>query len=137
MGGFPEEPTITSLLKDLYRKCPNLFDTLLPRSEQQILRSALAVDEEEEDLMALLEDEIHRHVTAIGRFKTKYCREVLGVPTRTSDTELMTLVFKSLLRNAFATDYSLPNMMYFGASSFQWCKKISFTSGYITVLHNL
>ena len=122
-----DEPQITSVVKDLYRKCPTLFDTLLSRSEQESLRSSLIEHDNEDDEIVLQSDDTHKLVTATGRLRSKYCREVLQVPLRASDS-LMSTDLKSQLRSAFANDYSMHNVVYFGVNSFQWCKKIGFTS---------
>jgi len=125
-----EEPKITSLVKSLYRKCPTLFNTLLPRSEQKSLRSQVEEDEEE-DSMSLESDDHHRHVTATGCLSATYCKNVLQVPTCSSDSALMTSSFESQLREALARDYRIPAVMHFGNNRFQWCKKVSFTTRYI------
>ena len=122
-----DEPEITAIVKELYRRCPTLFDTLLSRSEQESLRSSLT-DHDEDDEITLQSDAVHKHVTAIGRLRLKYCQDILQVPIRASDP-LMTPQFKSQLRKALALDYNMANIMYFGAHPFQWCKKVGFTSG--------
>ena len=122
-----DEPQVTAVVKTLYRKCPTLFDTLLSRSDQESLRSSLIKHDEEEDEIILQSDDMHKRVTATGRLSTKYCTEILHMPNRASDS-LMTTHFKSQLRSAFAEDYGVSNVIYFGAYSFQWCRKISFTS---------
>ena len=122
-----EEPHITTMIKDLYRICPNLFDTLLSKSDQESLRSSLIEQDDEDDEIILQSDKRHKDVAATGRLRIKYCREVLQVPLRASDS-LMTTGFKSQLRKAFAEDYGVQNVMYFGVHPFQWCRRIGFTS---------
>ena len=123
-----EEPQITAVVTDLYRKCPLLFDTF-SRSEQESFRSSLIEQDQDEDEITLQSDDMHRHVTATGRLETKYCKEILLLPIRASDP-LMTTNFKSQLRMAFAEDYSIPNVIQFGTYSIQWCKKVAFTARY-------
>ena len=122
-----DEPHITAVVKALYHNCPTLFNTLLSTSDQQSLRSLLIEHNEEEDEIVLQSDVAHKHVTATGRLDIKHCKETLQVPIRASDP-LMTTRFKSQLRGAFAKDYGIPNVTYFGPYSFQWCKRIGFTS---------
>ena len=128
-----DEPKVTGIIKDIYRLCPTLFDTMLSRIEQQDLRSLFIQHEDEQSEATLREDGIqadtmHKHVTATGQLRINYCKDTLQVPTRASDP-LMTPAFKSQLREAFTQDYNIPNIMYFGVSAFQWFKKIAFTSG--------
>jgi hypothetical protein len=130
-----EEPVITKLLKDLYRKCPTLFESVLPRSEQEDLRHSLLEDEEEDSITAIQPDSLHRSPTATGCLQAIYCRNVLQLPTRASDTKLMTPEFKSQLRAALGKEYSLPHIINFGTHAIQWCKKSGFISGYLSFLY--
>ena len=94
MDAFKEdEPTITEVVKELYRNCPTLFQVLITRSEQTSLLAEQG-SEEEEDTMTLQSDKDHRDVTAIGRLGARYCKNTLRVPLRASDA-LMTTYFKS------------------------------------------
>ncbi|KAL9035756.1 MAG: hypothetical protein Q9180_004684 [Flavoplaca navasiana] len=122
------EPQATAVVKELYSKCPLLFDTLVSKSERSILRLSLQDPDGEEDELALQSDGLHKRVTAIGRLQPKYCKEVLRLPIRASSV-FMTHSFKSQLRSAFTTDYNMPNVIYFGPHAFQWCRKVGFSSG--------
>ena len=124
-----EESEITVLMRDLYLKCSTLFDTLLFRFEQNSMRSSLttAQNEEEKDQILFEIDENHKHVIAIGRLKSKYCKEVLRMSTRVSDF-FMTAIFKFQLRRVFVKDYNMANVVALEVQSFQWCKRIVFTS---------
>lgn len=113
-----EEPQITTLIKNLYRTCPSLFDTLLSKSDQDSLRSLLVEHDNENDKIVLQPNTRHKNITATGRLRTKYCKEVLKVLLCASDP-LTTTDFKSQLRNAFAQDYNMQNVMYFGPYGFQ------------------
>ncbi|KAL9036395.1 MAG: hypothetical protein Q9180_004325 [Flavoplaca navasiana] len=127
LDAWPDEEQVTAVMKDIYRKCPTLFESLVSKSEQDSLRSSL-IGIDDDDEITLQSDPLHQHVTATGRLKPKYCREVLKVPTRANDP-LTTIEFKTQLRRAFTQDYRQPNVIYLGPHGFQWCRKVGFTSG--------
>ena len=114
-------------MKDLYRKCFTLFQTFLPAAERKSLRDSLEEQEDEDDWI-VQSDKAHDHVTVTGCLTAKYCNEIMLVPTRPSDTNLMTPDFKFQLRTALAKGYGIPNVMHFGYLWLQWCKKLTFAA---------
>jgi hypothetical protein len=68
-------------------------------------------------------DNAHQRVSLIGCKSGKFCREQLLLPTRSSQ---MDANFRVALRDAYGADYGKPNIAQFDASTFQWCKKLSF-----------
>ena len=114
-----KEPQLTALMTDLHDRCPSWFQALLPRSEQE------GMLEDEEDELQIVASENHRRPAAIGCLRPKYCREILKLPTRSSNTALPPL-FVSMLRRAYEVDYQMPNIMQFGTAGIKWCKKFSF-----------
>ena len=87
---------------------------LLPRSEQESLRE----EDNNKDEIAILGDRDCERPKAISRLKPKYCQEVFKLPIRASNPELP-LWFSSVLRNVYARDYDMPNIMQFGTSDNQ------------------
>jgi len=122
-----DEFVITDIIKNLYHNCSSFFDILLSRFKQESLCILLTTEcEDENDEIILQHDSEHKQVIATDHLKSRYCKEVLWISIRTSDF-LMIMKFKLQLREIFAKDYNLSNVMYFEAQTFQWCKKITFT----------
>ncbi len=121
-----DESLITVIIKDLYWKCSSFFNTLLFRSEQASLQSSLIECKNEKNEIILQSDNSHKHIIATDYLRSRYCKEVLQISICISDF-LMITRFKSQLKEAFAKNYNLKNVMYFKTLIFQWCKKIAFT----------
>jgi hypothetical protein len=107
------------------------FDCLLPQSEREsVLYHLIPQDTEEDQLSSLLSDPFHHGITATARISAKYCREILRLPTHTSESSTASLTFQGQLRDAFTLDYRMPNIIRLGGRAIQWCKKLRFTSAY-------
>lgn len=129
MNGFEiEEPAMTTMLKEIFTACPQLFQSLLPRSEMASLEEDPEEEDEEDMTDFIRDDELHQRPTATGRLQQKYCRTILKIPTRASETDLMSEDFQTKLTKAFREDYGMPHIIDFGKEVFQWCKRISFSS---------
>jgi hypothetical protein len=129
LNAFKETDSgLTEMLLDLNRRCPTLFDSLLPKSEQE---SLLEKEDDENDDIVIQGDDNHKRPSAIGCLQAKYCREELGLPTRSSDLALPPW-FGRLLREAYGRDYNMPNIVHFGKAAIQWCKKFSFFDRCVT-----
>ena len=122
-AALDNDAAITRVVKDVYAACPTLFSTLLPRSEQLSLEGSL-IPETDEDDADVQSDHRHEHPKVIGCIQAKYCKEVLSLPTRTSQ---LSIEFSSLLSKAYGTYYGMPDIVKFSHGSFQWCKKLSFS----------
>ena len=127
------DPELTDLIQRLYRSCPLLFESLMPRSEIEDLAAAAAaadVDEADEDepSVELQADDSHLRPSAIGCLPARHVRQVLGFPLRSSQ---MIAAFKELLTRAYDVYYSSPAILHFGKVNLQWVKKISFTDKYV------
>jgi hypothetical protein len=84
LNGFKDsDPVITQILGDLCDRCPALFEMPLTRAEQKSLW-----EPEDEDDLAIEADANHIRPTVTGCMPTRYCREQLGLPTRSSNTLL-------------------------------------------------
>ena len=70
-------------------------------------------------------DENHKHVIAIDRLKSKYCKKILRMSIRVSNF-FMTTFFKFQFRKIFVKNYNMTNVVIFEMQSFQWYKKIIF-----------
>ena len=103
MDGFKQaEPKATQMIKEIHSCCPSLFTTLLPRSEQ------MQLDDDSESRLSVVQDRYHLQPKAIGCLEPKYCREVLKLPTRSSeDSAVMSEPFKAALREAYQSDYKV------------------------------
>ena len=75
-------------------------------------------ENENENKLSLKADETHKLVIAIERFTMKYCKTVLHLFIRVSDS-LMIADFKSKLKMIFAENYKIENLMYFDTHSIQ------------------
>ena len=115
------EPIATQLIKDIYCECPQLFSTLLPRSEQMHLDGSLPVDddEDEEDVLA---DDGHQLPIVTGCIRPKYMQS-LNLPTRMTEMSAHPQ-FSQALSIAYG-DYGMPDIIVF-TGSLQWCKRFSF-----------
>jgi hypothetical protein len=118
------EQEITLVFQELYQECPTLFDTILPRSEQGNFDEEVAGD----SLLSTLSTTNHINPSAIGRYNSKYCRDILQVPIRSC---AMDESFKTELRRAYELDYQMSGMYHFGTAVIQWCHKFSFMSRYV------
>jgi hypothetical protein len=119
LGAYTEEePDTTAIVQELSRSCPSLFETLLPRSEieSQIL-------EDDDESLAVLDDEWHKRVKVTGRLQPTYVRNVLHLPSRASK---IPQPLRLALTQAFHNDFEMPNERIFGSGPLQWCKKVSF-----------
>jgi hypothetical protein len=120
---FANDAKITDVIKDIYAACPTLFSTLLPRSEQLTLDGSLIPENDNDDDEDVQADKQHGRPAVTGCIQAKYCKDMLGLPTRTSH---LTTRFEILLSKAYGTYYNMLNIITFSQSSFQWCKKLSF-----------
>ena len=99
------EPTVT-LIKDFYRECPQLFSTLLPRSEKVQLNGSLPVDADDEDEEDVLADDAHQLPIVTGCIHPKYVRSELNLPTRMKEMEMSAHPrFGQALSLAYGEDY--------------------------------
>lgn len=120
MGAWDEEdPAATELVRAVNKACPNLFDSMLPRSEQDLLRDA---DDEQVDIAS---DPQHNKPAAIGALTAEYCKTVLDVPTRAG--KKLSVDFIRNLSQAFGNEYGQPDILEFGNRAIHWCKKVAFT----------
>lgn len=126
-----QEPELTKLFQRMYLKIPLLFESLLPKSEVETVGAVnIEVDADDEAFVgeaeAQIEGEvnaIHRRPAVIGCLQSRFCKEILKLPIRSSD---MTPNFKAELSQGYR-DYNLANIVSFAAGGFQWCKKVSWT----------
>jgi hypothetical protein len=124
-----DEPQITAMLQRLRQRCPTLFQSLLPQSEQHQVQLPSAHIDQDDVLDSLISDALHSDITATARLQNKYCREKLMLPTRGTEAITAFPSFATQLRMALAQDYNMPNIFQFGSKYFQWCKHVSFSSG--------
>lgn len=69
----------------------------------------------------------HKKLSAVKRFETKYCREILKMSIKASaDNRIMSAVMKIALRNVYVIDYSMSHIMHFDIATISWCKKLTF-----------
>ena len=83
-------------MKNFYRKCSALFNILLLQFEQISIRFLLAItkNEENKNKIVLKVDKNYNYVIAIDCLKIKYCKKVLQLLIRASNS-LITTFFKS------------------------------------------
>ena len=116
-GPYPE---LTTVLQDIAATCPRLLNSVRPKSEQF---EFAAVDEDEDESL-VVQDVGHKNPSVIGCIQAKYCHETLKLPTLSSN---MPVDFPRALPSAYGS-YDMPDIVRFRNSSFQWCKKFTFTN---------
>jgi hypothetical protein len=128
------DPGLTKLLQRMHLKIPSLFESLLPKSELETVATAnieleaddeVFVDETESRVKGDVEA-IHTRPAVIGCLQSRFCKETLKLPMKSSD---MSPDFKSKLLLGYR-DYNMPNIVSFGAGTFQWSKKVAWTDRY-------
>jgi hypothetical protein len=113
------------MIKELYASCGLLFSSLLPPSEQMSAEASVAPEDiKEEDDEWVLQDCRHIRPMVTGCIRAKYCYNTLGLPTRSSN---MSDAFSKALSIVYGNEYNMSNIVIFSNSSFQWCKKLSFS----------
>lgn len=90
-----------------------MFKQILPRSEVADYSQLLEEDESE---LALPADSNHSRPTAIGCIQSKYARDVLHLPMRTSQ---MSDNFRKQFTSAFEVDFGIAHIVEFGKSAIQ------------------
>ncbi|KAN0070277.1 hypothetical protein V8E54_011858 [Elaphomyces granulatus] len=116
-GPYPE---LTTVLQDIAATCPRLLNSVRPKSEQ-FKFSAVGEDEDES---LVVQDVGHKNPSVIGCIQAKYCHETFKLPTLSNN---MPDDFRRALLSTYGS-YDMPDIVRFRNSSFQWCKKFTFTS---------
>jgi hypothetical protein len=116
---------LSAVFQELQEQCPTLFDTLLPRSEQNVDRPV--IDEEE---VQFISSNMHRRPTATGYIPSSFIRTTLKLPVRISDLD-KNEHFSSLLTTAYMDSYKHKNVEEFGSKWLSWFKKVGFTDRYV------
>ena len=117
----------TAIIQSLFNVCPLLFQSLLSRSEIDSLNEQID-DEGEIDLTA---DPLHSQPRAIGCIRPKHVRLQLGFPVSQKE---MDATFSMDFTEVYRRDYGSPNVLHFGKTPLQWCKKLVFTDRYLCLL---
>ena len=105
-----------------------MFKQILPHSEVADYSQLLEEDESE---LALPADSNHSRPAAIGCIQSKYAKDVLHLPMRTSQ---MSDNFRKQFTSAFQVDFGMANIVEFGKSALQWSKKVAFDDKYVVLL---
>jgi hypothetical protein len=121
------DPELTAIVQSLSNVCPLLFQSLLSRSEMDSLNEQID-DEDEIDLTA---DPLHSQPRAIGCIRPKHVRLQLGFPVSQKE---MDATFSMDFTEVYRRDYGSPNVLHFGKTPLQWCKKLVFTDRYLCLL---
>lgn len=116
------DPGLTQLFAYIFRLCPTLFDTAIPRSEQRVFTEEMENNDEDELDLVNLQLVQHLRPKVIGRLKDKFIKSQ-GLPTRNSEVKDE---FYRQLRLAYG-DYQMSNIIGFGTGGLRYCKKVSFT----------
>ena len=113
------ESVLTFLIHFIYDRCSSFFESLLFKFEQEELN-------ENESELWIVSNPQHKRFSAIDRLKSKYCRDIFHLSTKTSvDDRIMSVEFKIAFRTAYL-DYDMSYIMHFDISVIQWCKKLTF-----------
>lgn len=119
--------TLTHLFSDIWRQCPTLFDTAIPRSEQQVFTEELENKDDDEDELDLdvssngnsLRMVQHLRTKVIGRIKDRFVK-AQGLPTRSSQ---MDDIFYRNLQSAYGDQgYQIFKIIGFGNGGLRYCK---------------
>lgn len=114
-----EESVATALIRAVNKSCPDLFNSMLPRSEQNLLRDTY------DDQVDIVSDAQYYKPATIGALTAEYCKNVLHVPTRAG--KQLAIDFIRDLLQAFGNEYGQPGILEFGNKAIHWCKKVAFT----------
>jgi hypothetical protein len=120
---------MSDLLQYIHSQCPTLFESVLPRSEQESLRNQLE-SLVEDDEVPLISTARHRNPAAIGCISTAFARRSLRLPVKSSDLD-EDFKFSEMLRKAYSSEYKLKNVYEFGKKWLLWVKKLAFTDRYV------
>lgn len=126
-GYAVSHPDLTYLLKSINQAVPTLFDTLMPRSEQQTFSEDLEIsgtldDELDMPIYESIQRVQHLKIKAVGQLQDAHCKKI-GLPTRSSQ---MNTNFHRRLISTYG-DYQLPRLFDFGNGRLRYCKQMSFT----------
>ena len=105
-----------------------MFKQILPRSEVADYSQLLEEDESE---LALPADSNHSRPAAIGCIQSKYARDVLHLPMRTSQ---MSDNSRKQFTSTFEVDFGMAHIVEFGKSAIQWSKRVAFNDKYAVLL---
>jgi hypothetical protein len=114
------DSSLTAVMQGLFQDCPDLFSSILPRSEQM----ALADDGDGTNRRQVLGDTKHIWPLAIGAINVSYSRNTLRLPSRAVEASPE---FLQLLSRSYGSDFGMPNIVAFRGSTFHWCTKLSFS----------
>ena len=103
----------------LHSDCPALFQTILPRSER-----SLDLDESN---ISILSDGEHSQTAALLCIPQYYVKDFLKLPIRLAQLDVVD-PFLVALRESYASDYGILNLISLNNLPLQWCKKFIFTS---------
>jgi hypothetical protein len=107
---------LTTRIKYLKKQCPDLLESLLPRSEQQ--------QDEDEAITAVESDAKHLRAAAVSKIKTEYCSKTLKLPVLASKFDTP---WRQDLIEGYRYDYGKAvNAM--GSRAVRWYKKLSFNN---------
>lgn len=123
------EPEISHTFQELYVECPSLFDSLLPKSEQE---SQQQIVDETESFISIMDDSTHVRPHTFSRLQPLFCRDFLHLPIRSSALKHdMFHTFNVDLRRAYEQDYGMKGVMHLGMGAVSWSKKFSFIDKYV------
>lgn len=112
---------LISLIHKIYDDCFFLFENLLSKSKQKKM-----INENESKLWIII-DKNHKKISIIDRFEIKCCREIFNIFIKTLiNNKIIFVAIKIILRNVYAINYLMSNIMHFDKIAIQWCKKLNF-----------
>ncbi|KAN0069774.1 hypothetical protein V8E54_012080 [Elaphomyces granulatus] len=95
-----------------------------PYPELTTVLQDIAATYEDEDESLVVQDVGHKNLSVIGCIQAKYCHKTFKLLTLSNNVPDY---FRRALSSAYGS-YDMPDIVRFRNSSFQWCKKFTFTS---------
>ena len=111
----------TRFIKNIHQNCSFFLMILLFCSKQMFFEQI----DFDSRFSAIFENDHHLQFHVIDRLKSKYCRNILKLSTRSFENmKMMSKTFKSTFRYVYDKDYAIFNVLHFGITAIQLCKKI-------------
>ncbi|KAI8171048.1 hypothetical protein KHU50_005759 [Colletotrichum sp. SAR 10_65] len=124
---FFDDAELTLQMSRLYKSCPTLFDSILPRTDRREMALPQEEMDFEMDVEGLVSDEDHQRPSAIGQVSVRGVTHAINenkpLPTRPTTMED---TFTRRLRRAYTRDYGEPDIWVF-SGRLQYSNKFAFS----------
>ncbi|EME77042.1 uncharacterized protein MYCFIDRAFT_84722 [Pseudocercospora fijiensis CIRAD86] len=118
-GYVNDQPELTAQMKGLFENNPQLFDSVLPRSEQSRDDDRSVLD----GIDSILSDSDHLIVNTGERLLQYHCHEFIGLPIKNN---AMKPDFRQSLQAAYNYDYNRQNCTPSNPDNIYWFKRFGY-----------